>query len=45
LDYDVQDRQKDETVFYFPFNKEKMLPEKAYADILEKLKNRQSIQK
>lgn len=38
LDIDLVDRQKDETVFYFPFNKADMFAEKAYSDILEKLK-------
>jgi len=43
----LSDRQKNETVFYFPFDKQeadengnlKMSPEKAYLDILEKLKS------
>jgi len=35
---DLPDRQKDETVFYFPFDKTEMPAEKAYSDILEKLK-------
>lgn len=47
LENDLSDRQKNETVFYFPFDKQeadengnlKMSPEKAYLDILEKLKN------
>jgi len=34
----LTDRQKDETVFYFPFNKTEISKEKAYSDILEKLK-------
>ena len=38
LENDLADRQKDETVFYFPFNKTEMSPEKAHSDILEKLK-------
>ena len=46
LDIDLTDRKKDETVFYFPFDKKetdengnlKMPKEKAYSDILEKLK-------
>lgn len=38
LDNDLTDRQKDETVFYFPFNKAEMSAEKAHSDILEKLK-------
>lgn len=46
LDKDLQDRHKDETVFYFPFDKQemdengnlKMSKEKAYSDIIEKLK-------
>ena len=38
LENDLEDRQKDETVFYFPFNKTEMSAEKAYSDILEKLK-------
>ena len=38
LENDLTDRQKDETVFYFPFNKTEMSAEKAYSDILEKLK-------
>ncbi|MBC8147865.1 MAG: AAA family ATPase [Bacteroidetes bacterium] len=35
---DFADRQKEETVFYFPFNKAEMSAEKAHSDILEKLK-------
>lgn len=38
LENDLSDRQKDETVFYFPFNKAEMSAEKAHLDILEKLK-------
>ncbi|MEZ4880226.1 MAG: DEAD/DEAH box helicase [Chitinophagales bacterium] len=38
LESDLSDRQKDETVFYFPFNKAEMSAEKAHSDILEKLK-------
>lgn len=38
LQNDLTDRQKDETVFYFPFNKTEMSAEKAHSDILEKLK-------
>lgn len=38
LENDLSDRQKDETIFYFPFNKAEMPAEKAYSDILEKLK-------
>lgn len=46
LDNDLTDRQNNETVFYFPFDKQetdengnlKMPKEKAYSDILEKLK-------
>lgn len=38
LESDLPDRQKDETVFYFPFNKAEMSVEKAHSDILEKLK-------
>ena len=38
LDNDLADRQEDETVFYFPFNKAEMSAEKAHSDILEKLK-------
>lgn len=38
LENDLADRQKDETVFYFPFNKTEMSAEKAHSDILEKLK-------
>jgi len=38
LENDLSDRQKDETVFYFPFNKAEMSAEKAHSDILEKLK-------
>ena len=38
LNSDLKDRQKDETVFFFPFNKTQMSAEKAYSDILEKLK-------
>lgn len=39
LPKDLPNRKKDETVFYFPFDKkEKMPAETAYSDILEKLK-------
>jgi len=46
LDKDLTDRHKNETIFYFPFDKQetdengnlKMSKEKAYSDILEKLK-------
>ena len=46
LDNDLIDRQKNETVFYFPFDKQetdengnlKMPKERAYSDILDKLK-------
>ena len=38
LENDLQNRQNDETVFYFPFNKPDMPKERAYSDILEKLK-------
>jgi len=46
LDRDLTDRQKDETIFYFPFDKKetdengnlKMSKEQGYSDILEKLK-------
>src|SRR5690606_13949736 len=38
LENDLSDRHKDETVFYFPFNKAEMSAEKAHSDILEKLK-------
>ncbi len=38
LKNDLPDRQKDETVFYFPLNKAEMSAEKAHSDILEKLK-------
>ncbi|WP_026473112.1 DEAD/DEAH box helicase [Alkaliflexus imshenetskii] len=46
LDEDLADRQKNETVFHFPFDKQetdengnlKMPKEKAYSDILDKLK-------
>ena len=46
LETDLKDRNKDETIFYFPFNKKeidqsgnlKMSKESAYTDILEKLK-------
>ena len=39
LNEDLKFRESNETVFYFPFNKEKMSAEKAYNDILAKLKN------
>ena len=39
LESDLPDKQEDETVFYFPFNKTEMHAEKAHSDILEKLKN------
>ncbi|KQK24342.1 hypothetical protein AR438_17080 [Chryseobacterium aquaticum] len=38
LEEDLPDQQKDETIFYFPFDKKGMSAEKAYSDILEKLK-------
>lgn len=46
LEKDLENRKKDETIFYFPFDKTdtdengilKMSPKKAYEDILEKLK-------
>mgnify|MGYP001074437346 CR=1 FL=1 len=38
LENDLPNRQDDETVFYFPFNKPDMPKERAYSDILEKLK-------
>jgi hypothetical protein len=38
LDKDLDNREADETIFYFPFNKVGMPAEKAYSDILEKLK-------
>lgn len=38
LENDLSDRQKNETVFYFPFNKAEISPKKAHSDILEKLK-------
>ena len=38
LNNDFWDRKKDETVFYFPFNKTGMSAERAFTDILEKLK-------
>lgn len=38
LKNDLPDRQKDETIFYFPFNKTEVSSEKAHSDILEKLK-------
>ncbi len=38
LKNDLPDRQENETVFYFPFDKDEMPAEKAYSDILEKLK-------
>ncbi|MBN8686956.1 MAG: AAA family ATPase [Chitinophagales bacterium] len=46
LDDDLTGRQNDETIFYFPFDKQetdekgnlKMSKEKAYSDVLEKLK-------
>lgn len=39
LTEDLNFRKTDETIFYFPFNKEEMPAEKAYNDILTKLKN------
>lgn len=38
LSNDFADKQKEETVFYFPFNKAEMSAKKAHSDILEKLK-------
>ena len=39
LENDLNGRTNNETVFYFPFDKEGMPPDKAYSDILGKLKN------
>lgn len=39
LENDLQNRKTDETVFYFPFDKQGMPAKRAYSDILEKLKN------
>ena len=38
LENDLLERKSDETVFYFPFDKTEMPAEKAYSDILGKLK-------
>jgi hypothetical protein len=38
LENDSTNSQKNETIFYFPFDKTEMPSEKAYSDILEKLK-------
>jgi len=38
LKNDLADRKKDETVFYFPFNKKEISVAKAYTEILQKLK-------
>ena len=38
LKNDLKQRQKNETIFYFPFNKKEMSAKKAHSDILEKLK-------
>lgn len=38
LDIDLPERNQDETVFYFPFDKEEISKENAYSDILGKLK-------
>jgi len=38
LKNDLANRKKEETVFYFPFNKPEMSARKAHSDILEKLK-------
>lgn len=38
LKNDLVNRKKEDTVFYFPFNKPEMSAEKAHSDILEKLK-------
>lgn len=38
LEKDLHERQQNETVFYFPFNKTDMPAERAHTDILEKLK-------
>ncbi len=38
LEIDLKDRKANETVFYFPFDKNEMSATKAYSDILEKLK-------
>ncbi|XZF15878.1 AAA domain-containing protein [Chitinophagaceae bacterium MMS25-I14] len=39
LENDLDGRETNETVFYFPFDKVEISAEKAYSDILEKLKN------
>ena len=39
LENDLHDRQKNETVFYFPFNKIEMSAKNAFIDILSKLEN------
>jgi hypothetical protein len=39
LEKDFIDRQANETVFYFPFDKKEMPADKAYSDILNKLKS------
>ena len=38
LDNDLPERKKEETIFYFPFDKEDMPSDRAYSDILDKLK-------
>lgn len=38
LENDLPERKTEETIFYFPFDKEDMSPERAYSDILDKLK-------
>jgi hypothetical protein len=39
LENDLKNRNANETIFYFPFDKEEMSSKKAYEDILSKLKN------
>jgi len=39
LGKDIDDRQSDETVFYFPFDKKEMPQQKAFSDVLGKLKS------
>jgi len=38
LEDDLKNRNTNETIFYFPFNKKEISCEKAYSDILDKLK-------
>jgi hypothetical protein len=39
LENDLRERKKEQTIFYFPFNKKEKLPEDAYSEIEKKLRS------